>query len=68
MYDSAGSRSDVVFVRNLDKHLRTKSRLGKSRSRVMYAGAKKNMAMVEKPVKDILSRIEKRIQNKIVGG
>jgi hypothetical protein len=68
VYDSAGSRSNPSFVRNLDKHLTTKSRLGKSRSRVLYSGVKKNINMVEKPIADVIRRLERRIQQTIVRG
>jgi hypothetical protein len=67
-YDSAGSKTKSNFARNLDKHLKSKSTLGTSRSRVLYGGVQKNINMVQKPIAEVIRRLERRIQQTIVRG
>jgi hypothetical protein len=65
VYDSAGGKSQPSFVVNLDKHLGTKSRRGRSRSRVLYAGVKQNIRMIDRPIAEVINRLEDKIQRKI---
>jgi len=60
VYDSAGSvtaggqgsmaSAGSKFISNLDKHLTTKSRQGRTRSRVMYPATKKHLPLIEKAI------------------
>lgn len=53
VYDSAGSKSRNIFTENLDTYAPAKgtSRIGKSRSRVMYKAVETRMPMVDSIVK-----------------
>jgi len=65
--DGAGSKTDNIFVRNLDTYAPTKgkSRLGTSRSRVMYRAVEKRMPMVETVVARSIELTDKMVQQAI---
>lgn len=77
VYDSAGSvtaggqgsmaTAGQKFVSNLDKHLTTKSRQGRTRSRVMYPATKKNLPLVEKAVEVSIRKIDGEVQKRLNG-
>lgn len=77
VYDSAGSAisggqgsmasAGQRFVSNLDKHLNTKSRQGKYRSRVMYPATKKNLPLIEKAVEISIRKINGEVQKRLNG-
>lgn len=75
VYDSAGSVTAAgietmggKFIMNLDKHLNTKSRQGKYRSRVMYPATEKHLpqiiAAVQKIIDDFGGEVQKNINRK----
>lgn len=65
--DGAGSKTDNIFVRNLDTYAPTKgkSKLGTSRSRVLYKGVEKRMPMVETIVARSIELTDKMVQQAI---
>lgn len=77
VYDSAGSvtaggqgsmaTAGQKFVSNLDKHLKTKSRQGRTRSRVMYPATKKNLPLIEKAVEVSIRKIDGEVQKRLNG-
>jgi hypothetical protein len=64
VFDSAGSRTSNMFVKNLDRYAPTKgtSRRGALRSRVMYKAVDKRMPMVESVVSHAISLTDKMVQ------
>jgi hypothetical protein len=62
--DSAGSKTDNIFVKNLDRYSPTKgqSRIGVARSRVLYKGVEKRMPMVESVVSRSIELTDKMVQ------
>ena len=66
VYDSAGGANISLFVKNLDKHLKTKSKPPKTRSRVMYSSVRQHIGLVEADILKIIGKTEKMIQTKIV--
>lgn len=77
VYDSAGSvtaggqgsmaSAGSKFIANLDKHLTTKSRQGRTRSRVMYPATKKHLPLIEKAIEDSIRRIDGEVQKRLNG-
>ena len=77
VYDSAGSvtsggqgsmaTAGQKFISNLDKHLTTKSRQGRYRSRVMYPATKKNLPLIEKAVEASIRKIDGEVQKRLNG-
>lgn len=74
IYDSAGSvtragkgSSGEMFIMNLDKHLRTKSKTGKTRSRVMYPATEKHLPLLLPAIQQSLDRTSKIIERNISG-
>jgi len=77
VYDSAGSvtaggqgsmaSAGSKFISNLDKHLTTKSRQGRTRSRVMYPATKKHLPLIEKAIEDSIRRIDGEVQKRLNG-
>ena len=74
IYDSAGSitqagkgSSGEMFVMNLDKRLRTKSRKGRTRSRVMYPATQKHLPLLIPAIEQSLDRTSKIIERNING-
>ena len=77
VYDSAGSvtaggqgsmaTAGQKFVSNLDKHLTTKSRQGRYRSRVMYPATEKNLPLIEKAVEVSIRKIDGEVQKRLNG-
>jgi hypothetical protein len=71
IYDTAGSGGGTKsaagqrFVSNLDKHLKTKSKSGRYRSRVMYPSTKKNLPLIEKAVEVSIRKIDGLVQKRI---
>jgi hypothetical protein len=72
IYDSAGSvtraSKETVggkFIMNLDKHLRTKSKQGRSRSRVMYPATEKHLPMLLPAIQESVDRTGKIIERNI---
>jgi hypothetical protein len=77
VYDSAGSvtaggqgsmaSAGSKFISNLDKHLTTKSRQGRTRSRVMFPATKKHLPLIEKAIEDSIRRIDSEVQKRLNG-
>ena len=77
VYDSAGSvtaggqgsmaTAGQKFISNLDKHLTTKSRQGRTRSRVMYPATKKNLPLIEQAVEVSIRKIDGEVQKRLNG-
>jgi hypothetical protein len=72
IYDSAGSVTRAGknstggrFIQNLDKHLQTKSKQGRSRSRVMYPATEKHLPMLIPAIQESLDRTSKIIERNI---
>lgn len=67
VFDSAGSRSNNIFIRNLDTYAPTggRSRKGVSRSRVMYKAVERRMPMVETIVARSIAVTDKIVQQAI---
>ena len=68
VYDSAGSQSATRFVKNLDKHLRTKSMQGKTRSRGLFAGVKAQEEQIEAAFRITTAKVDEYIQQAILAG
>jgi hypothetical protein len=68
VYDTAGSRNAGQFIYNLDKHMRTKSRQKGYRSRVMFPAVKRNFALIEAGVRNVLDKVEKQTQRRLTEG
>lgn len=68
VYDAAGGETAGRFVKNLDKHLATKSKPPRNRSRVMYGSVAKNLYLVEDKIRAVIKDTEKYIQAQIVRG
>jgi hypothetical protein len=68
VYDSAGSQSAGRFVKNLDKHLRTKSTPGKTRSRVLFAGVKAQHEQIEAAFRLTTAKVDEYIERAILAG
>jgi hypothetical protein len=66
--DAAGGKSAGRFVMNLDKHLSTKSKPPKPRSRVLYGGVARHMGLVEDRIREVIKSTEKYIQVRITKG
>lgn len=62
VYDSAGigtyESKNSTFINNLDKHLKTKSKRGTTRSRILYGAVKSNQAMVEEAVLKVVKEVD----------
>jgi len=77
VYDSAGSvtsggqgsmaSAGSKFISNLDKHLKTKSRKGRYRSRVMYPATEKHLPLIEKAVEVSIRKIDGEVQKRLNG-
>jgi hypothetical protein len=77
VYDSAGSitsggqgsmaSAGQKFVSNLDKNLRTKSKGGKTRSRIMYPFTEKNLPLIEKAIEVSIRKIDGEVQKRLNG-
>jgi hypothetical protein len=72
IYDSAGSVTRAgknslggMFIMNLDKHLRVKSKQGRSRSRVMYPATEKHLPMLLPAIQQSVDRTGKIIGRNI---
>jgi hypothetical protein len=77
VYDSAGSvtaggqgsmaTAGQKFISNLDKHLTTKSRQGRYRSRVMYPATQKHLPLIENAVEASILKIDGEVQRRFNG-
>jgi hypothetical protein len=77
VYESAGSATKAAkgagadasqrFISNLDKQGNTKSRKGRTRSRVMYPQTKKNLPLIEKAVEISIRKIDGEVQKRLNG-
>ena len=77
IYDSAGSvvgsgrgsgaSAGQKFVANLDKHLKVKTKQGRSRSRVMYPATEKHLPLIEKAVEISIRKIDGEVQKRLNG-
>lgn len=74
IYDSAGSVTRAgkgtvgeMFIQNLDKHLHTKSKVGRTRSRVMYPATQKHLPLLNPAIQESLDRTSKIIERNING-
>jgi hypothetical protein len=77
VYDSAGSvtsggqgsmaTAGQKFISNLDKHLTTKSRQGRYRSRVMYPATQKHLPLIENAVEASIRKIDGEVQRRLNG-
>ena len=77
VYDSAGSvtaggqgsmaTAGQKFISNLDKHLTTKSRQGRYRSRVMYPATQKYLPLIENAVEASIRKIDGEVQRRLNG-
>jgi hypothetical protein len=77
VYESAGSATKAArgagaaasqrFISNLDKQGNTKSRDGRTRSRVMYRATKKNLPLIEKAVEASIRKIDGEVQKRLNG-
>jgi hypothetical protein len=77
VYDSAGSvtaggqgsmaTAGQKFISNLDKHLTTKSRQGRYRSRVMYPATQKHLPLIENAVEVSIRKIDGEVQRRLNG-
>lgn len=72
IYDSAGSVTKASpdsiggrFITNIDKRLQTKSKQGRSRSRVMYPATQKHLPMLIPAIQESLDRTSKIIERNI---
>ncbi len=67
VFDSAGSRTDNLFVKNLDTYAPTKgtSRVGQLRSRVLYKAVEKRQPQVEDVVVAAVRVTDKIVQSSI---
>ena len=67
VFDSAGSKTSNIFVKNLDTYAPTRgtSRVGAKRSRVMYKGVSKRMPMVQGVVAQAIDLTDKMVQQAI---
>jgi hypothetical protein len=63
----AGASSSQKFISNLDKQGNTKSRKGRTRSRVMYPQTKKNLPLIEKAVEISIRKIDGEVQKRLNG-
>lgn len=68
VYESAGSNSTSRFVQNLDKRLVTKSTLGKTRSRVLFAATKQQYPMIEHGMERVVEVTDRYITQAILAG
>lgn len=75
IYDSAGSVTKAtkasvggMFIMNLDKHLRTKSTTGKTRSRVLYPATEKHLPLIMPAIQQSVARTEAAVQATINKG
>ena len=75
VYDSSGSKTPPSrssdggrFIMNLDKRLRTKSAVGKTRSRVMYPATQKHLPKLIPAIQESVSRTEAAVQRTINKG
>ena len=66
VYDSAGGKSNTRFVQNLDKRSLVKSHPPKSRSRIMYTSVATHLNLVEFNIQQVIQRVDKQIQTRIV--
>lgn len=77
VYDTAGSNigagrgsgasAGQKFVANLDKHLKTKTKQGRYRSRVMYPATEKHLPLIEKAVEISIRKIDGDVQKRLNG-
>jgi hypothetical protein len=77
IYDSAGSvvgsgrgagaSAGQKFVANIDKHLKVKTKQGRSRSRVMYPATEKHLPLIEKAVEISIRKIDGQVQKRLNG-
>jgi hypothetical protein len=77
VYDSAGSitaggqgsmaSAGAKFISNLDKHLKTKSKSGRYRSRVMYPATEKHLPLIEKAIEISIRKIDGEVQKRLNG-
>ena len=62
VYDSAGrgnyETSGSTFIKNLDTKSATKSKRGKTRSRMMFGAVKGNQKMIEEDVVDVIKKVD----------
>lgn len=69
VFDGAGSKSQtavaVRFARNLDSKTPTRSKNGRTRSRVLYPSVKRQMPLVEGAVNKAVNNIERQTANRI---
>lgn len=68
VYDSAGSRSSTQFIHNLDKHLRTKSKQGTTRSRIMFNATRRQFPLIEAGVRKVIDKLEKQTERRLTEG
>lgn len=68
VYDSAGSKTNNQFVKNLDKHLRVKSTQGKYRSRIMYGAARRQFGLIEDAVRKVVDKLEEHTERRLTEG
>jgi hypothetical protein len=63
----AGASASQKFISNLDKQGNTKSRKGRTRSRVMYSQTKENLPLIEKAVEISIRKIDGEVQKRLNG-
>ena len=63
----AGASASQKFISNLDKQGNTKSRKGRTRSRVMYWETKDNLPLIEKAVEVSIRKIDGEVQKRLNG-
>jgi hypothetical protein len=67
VFDSAGSRKNNLFIRNLDTYSPVVGRsvVGRIRSRVLFKAVDKNKPMIEVVVRDVVDVTDRIVQNNI---
>ena len=63
----AGASASQKFISNLDKQGNTKSRKGRTRSRVMYWETKDNLPLIEKAVEVSIRKSDGEVQKRLNG-
>ena len=63
----AGASASQKFISNLDKQGNTKSRKGRTRSRVMYWATKESLPLIEKAVEASIRKIDGEVQKRLNG-
>ena len=63
----AGASASQKFISNLDKQGNTKSRKGRTRSRVMYWATKESLPLIEKAMEVSIRKIDGEVQKRLNG-